>query len=202
MAVNGIQQHDRGLLGSFRLLVRAMVQDTTANTSPRSRITNRMKTDSYFLLWLCMVGFFASSAAAAFIDFDNCLETNILNNPSQLQFVPKYFYVNYNPEPGPNPLNIVIYGNVTGAAQGETAPAPGSPLWNDNSTTAGKIPNIVNNNGNETYTTLFTTIDVLTFTTYNQRTIFCDNVTQGSCPLGPVFDVNMYSAPFHCLIYT
>uniref|UniRef100_A0A093VKN4 Putative membrane protein n=1 Tax=Talaromyces marneffei PM1 TaxID=1077442 RepID=A0A093VKN4_TALMA len=41
-----------------------------------------------------------------------------------------------------------------------------------------------------TYTTLFTTLDVLTFTPYEHPTEFCQNVTQGTCPLGPVFNVN------------
>ncbi|EED12673.1 integral membrane protein [Talaromyces stipitatus ATCC 10500] len=145
--------------------------------------------NSWFMILFCFLVFLTSSTNAAFIDFENCLESNILNDPGQLQFVPKYFHVVYDPAPGPNPLNITVYGNVTGSA-GEPAPAPGSPLWNDNTNNAGKIPNIVNNDGNQTYTTLFTTLDVLTFTPYENATEFCRNVTQGSCPLGPVFNVN------------
>ena len=137
----------------------------------RRGFAKRKEIDTWLLTTLFLVLLFTRSTNAAYIDFENCLETNILNNPSQLQFVPSYFSVVYDPSPGPNPLDIVIYGNVTGN---------------------GEIVNIVDNNGNETYTTLFTTLDVLSFTPYDHATEFCRNLTQGSCPLGPVFNVNGY----------
>lgn len=145
---------------------------------------------SLLMIFICVLAFLANSASAAFLEFNNCLEPGILNDPSQLQFVPLFFEVIYDTSPGPNPLNITIYGNVTGAAQGQTAPPAGSSQWDNSSDTAGKIVNIVDDDGNLTYTTLFTTIDLLSFTPYDQASQFCQNVVQGSCPLGPVFDVN------------
>lgn len=142
------------------------------------------------MIFICVLAFLTNSASAAFLEFNNCLEPSILNDPTQLQFVPLFFEVIYDTSSGPNPLNITIYGNVTGAAQGQTAPPAGSSQWDNSSDTAGKIVNIVDSDGNRTYTTLFTTLDLLSFTPYDQPSEFCQNVIQGSCPLGPVFDVN------------
>lgn len=176
---------DRLWQGQYRLRRRKAAM-------PTYRIRNNISNFSGFTILLCLLSFLTGCSNAAFINFDNCLEASILHDPSQLQFVPLFFSVVYDTAPGPNPLNITIYGNITGATQGETAPSPGSPQWSNSSNTAGKIVNIVDNNGNEKYTTLFTELDVLSFTPYEQPTEFCATVTQGSCPLGPVFDVNSY----------
>lgn len=172
MDVDGNRRHRRRISGSLELVDRVEGNDEAMDRLQRRRLAIRNRSSPWLMIVFCMLVFLASSSNAAFIDFDNCLEANLLNDPSELQFVPKFFSVVYDPSPGPNPLEIVIYGNVTGD---------------------GEIVNIVNNDGNETYTTLFTTLDLLSFTPYNQPTEFCQNVTQGSCPLGPVFNVNGYA---------
>jgi hypothetical protein len=140
---------------------------------------------------LCLlVLFILSSAEAAFINFDNCLENSIIANPSQLQFVPLFLSVKYDTAAGPNPLNITVYGNVTGTSTGAAAPPPDSPDWNNPNATDGKILNIVQSNNH--YTTLFTSLSMLSFTPIYNPSQFCQSVSQGSCPLGPVFNVNGY----------
>lgn len=171
MDVDGNRRHHRCTPGSPELLHRVEGNDKGVNTLQWRRLTFRNSSNSWLIIVFCVVAYLTSLANAAFINFDNCLEANLLNDPSELQFVPQFFSVVYDPSPGPNPIEIVIYGNVTGN---------------------GEIVNIVNNDGNETYTTLFTTLDVLNFTPYDHATQFCQNVTQGSCPLGPVVNVNGY----------
>ncbi|KAL1964542.1 hypothetical protein VTN77DRAFT_6839 [Rasamsonia byssochlamydoides] len=142
----------------------------------------------YFLLLFFLISIF-SPADAAFINFDNCLEESIVqSNPQQLQFVPMFLSVHYDPSTGPNPLNITVYGNVTGLATDVPYPPPDSPQWTNPNDTVGKITDVsVSNNR---YSTLFTTLDVLTFTPYNNASRFCLSVIQGECPLGPVFYAN------------
>lgn len=172
MDVDGNRRHHRCSSGSPELLDMVEENDKKMERLQRRRLAIQNGSTSWLMIVLYMVAYFTSLSNAAFINFDNCLEASLLNDPSQLQFVPRFFSVVYDPTPGPNPIDIVIYGNVTGD---------------------GEIVNIVNSDGNETYTTLFTTLDVLTFTPYNHATEFCQNVTQGSCPLGPVFNVNGYA---------
>lgn len=197
MAVDGdgpYKQQFPGSPGSFPQLKRnedAMDEPRTGQFQSR-RWNLITVTHPWLVMLICLLAFITTPANAAFINFDNCLEPSILNDPTQLQFVPYFFSVVYDTSPGPNPLNITVYGNVTGAAQGQTAPAPGSSQWANSSDTAGKIVNITDDDGTETYTTLFTTIDVLSFTPYDQPTEFCPTVIQGTCPLGPVFNVNGY----------
>jgi hypothetical protein len=171
MDVDGNRRHHRWNFWSPELFHRAEGSDGIMDRLQRRRLAIQDRSGSWLMIVLCMIVFLTSSTNAAFINFDNCLEASLLNDPNQLQFVPMFFSVVYDPTPGPNPLDIVIYGNVTGD---------------------GEIVNIVDNDGNETYTTLFTTLDVLTFRPYNHATEFCQNVTQGSCPLGPVYNVNGY----------
>lgn len=145
---------------------------------------------SYWMT-LCLIFLlsFITSTEAAFINFDNCMEPSILDDPSQLQFVPLFFSVVYDPGVGPNPLNITVYGNITGVASGDTEPAPGSPEWDDPKSTAGKIVDVINNDGNLTFTTLFTALDLLSYSPYDEPTEFCPSVN-GGCPMAPVFHAN------------
>lgn len=182
MDVHEERRYRRWGSGSTELLNMAEGNGDMMDRPQLRRPATRGRSIHWILVTLYTIVFLTRSTNAAFIEFENCLETNILNDPSQLQFVPRYFHVVYDTAPGPNPLDIVIYGNVTGN---------------------GEIVNIVDNDGNETYTTLFTTLDVLSFTPYDHASQFCQNVTQGSCPLGPVYSVNgyvfAYAFPTTCL---
>lgn len=140
---------------------------------------------------LCVLIGCISSAQAAFVNFENCLEQNIIqSNPLQLQFIPFFFSVHYDVSPGPNPLTMTVYGNVSGRATSDPYPPPNSPDWTNPNKTVGKIQDI--DLSNHKYSTLFTKINVLSYSPYNNASEFCESVTQGECPLGPVFYVNGY----------
>ncbi|KAL4878313.1 hypothetical protein BJY04DRAFT_114074 [Aspergillus karnatakaensis] len=133
---------------------------------------------------------FLSSTFAASLEFENCIDSSILDsNPQQLQFVPLDVLVTLNMSNPQYPLNITVYGNVTGTADRRADyPAPDDPQWTDSNATVGKIEDldVANNN----YSTLITTVSVVSFTPYSEASRFCDSVTQGDCPLGPVFYAN------------
>jgi ML-like domain len=205
MAVDGNGRHkqqyrDLGLFSSLERNDSNVMDNQQRRTLGMPNLRNKNTfsvfnnaASSWFTMLICLLAaLLASPANAAFLNFDNCLQASTLSDPSSLQFVPLFFEAVYDPAPGPNPLNITIYGNITGAAQGQTAPAPGSSQWDNSSETAGKIVSVVDN----TYTTLFTTINLLTFTPDSGVGQFCETVVQGSCPLGPVFDVNAYEFDF------
>lgn len=164
-----------------------MDQSQTRYPSSLQRVCSSFWTN-FCLLFLLLS--FTGSTEAVFLNFDNCLEPAIINNPAQLQFVPLFFAATYDPGAGPNPLNITVYGNVTGVASGDTEPAPGSPEWDDPKSTAGKIADVITHGTNSTFTTLFTTLDLLSYTPYDEPVEFCKTVTQGDCPLGPIFHAN------------
>lgn len=139
------------------------------------------------------------SASAVFVEFDNCLEESIIRS-NQLQFVPMNVSVSFDPDNDPHPLNITVYGNVSGIApqdQSSPYPAPDDPQWTNTSDTVGKIEDL--SKSNNKYSTLFSKFDVLSFTPYNEASRFCNSVIQGECPLGPVFYANAYvPINLHC----
>ena len=139
------------------------------------------------MLLLLMI--IAPSVQAVFINFANCLDDSIIqSNPQRLQFVPMFFYAKYDPSDGPFPLNITVYGNVAGSTTKQAYPAPDDPGWANPNVTLGKIINATST----WITTLVLNLDMLSFTPASSTTGFCATLTQGTCPLGPVFNVNMY----------
>lgn len=144
----------------------------------------------WWLVLLCLVTL-ASPTAAALLDFDNCLSKTLLESvPLQLQFVPTNVSVTFNPRDALHPLNVTVYGNVSGTAS-RTAnyPLPDSPEWYNQNWTDGKIVDL--NKSNYKYSTLLTEFDVLSFTPFNEPSRFHDSVTQGTFPLAPVFNYNL-----------
>jgi DNA-binding transcriptional regulator PaaX len=130
-----------------------------------------------------------SPAAAAYLNFQNCLSKTIIDsNPLQLQFVPLNATVTFNPSDTLHTLNVTVYGNVSGLATDVTYPAPDDPQWTNPNDTVGKIIDL--SKSNNKYTTLFTNLNVLSFTPYQNPSRFCTSVTQGECPLAPVFYAN------------
>ncbi|KAL1982949.1 hypothetical protein VTN96DRAFT_636 [Rasamsonia emersonii] len=161
---------------------------SSSSTVPGSRRRRRWRGFStmYSIVLLLLITLL-SPADAAFINFDNCLEDNIIHS-DLLQFVPLFFSVNYTASAGPNPLNITVYGNVTGLASQGPYPPPDSPQWSNPNDTVGKITDL--SESNNRYSTLFTSLNVLSFRPYYNASRFCLSVTQGECPLGPVFYAN------------
>lgn len=141
-------------------------------------------------LWLAITC--ASVAQAAFVEFSNCLSSNIVNSdPQLLQFVPLNVTAIFDANADNQPLNITIYGNVTGRATDEAYPPPDSPLWNQSSSLLGKIPDF--ESGNPARTTLLGQFNVLSYVPYTVEPVrFCNVTTQGECPLGPSFYASRY----------
>jgi Transient receptor potential (TRP) ion channel/ML-like domain len=135
------------------------------------------------------LGLLASSAQAAYLNFENCLSSNIINsNPKLLQFVPYNVSATFNTSDPNFPLNVTVYGNVSGLATIQPYPAPNDPQWSNPNDTVGKIVDL--SASNNKYTTLFTKINVLTYTPYQAPSRFCNSSVHGPCPLGPAFYVN------------
>lgn len=139
---------------------------------------------------VCLVLSWISPAAAVLLDFENCLDKAVLDSdPLRLQYVPLDVAVRSNLSDPLRPLNVTIYGNVSGTIDGSSDyPSMYDPSWNNTNSTTGKIVNL--STSNNIYTTLLTTFNVLSFTPWSTPSQFCNSVIQGECPLGPVFYYN------------
>jgi hypothetical protein len=139
---------------------------------------------------ICMLCLAIRPADAAFINFENCLDPNIVNSsPLQLQFIPLYFWAAFNTSAVSHNLNVTVYGNVSGIATLEPLPGPNDPQWRNPNDTTGKIIDLSPENNK--YTTLFANFKVLSYTSYEaspQR--FCNTSIHGTCPLVPAFFAN------------
>ena len=144
------------------------------------------------IVWILMLllVILVSPAYAALVNFDNCLPAStIASNPQKLQFVPLDVSVKFDLTNSLHNLNITVYGNVSGTAdQSSSYPSPDDPQWTNPNATVGKIVDL--NTANNKYSTLITTVDVVSFSPYSGPTRFCDSIIQGECPLGPVFYSN------------
>lgn len=156
----------------------------------RDTSKRRRTWSSWWIALVCLV-YFVSPAAAVLLDFDNCLSKTILeSDPLQLQFVPTNVSVVFNLTNSLHPLNVTVYGNVSGTVS-RTAnyPAMDSAEWTNPNWTDGKIVDLSSTNFK--YTTLLTAFNVLSFSPFNLPSRFLDSVTQGTLPMGPVFNYNM-----------
>ncbi|KAJ5144611.1 hypothetical protein N7448_002003 [Penicillium atrosanguineum] len=156
---------------------------------PRKASTSTRLTLGWWIALVCLL--WTAPAAAVRLEFDNCLSKSILDsNPAQLQYVPLDVAVRYNLSDPLHPLNVTVYGNVTGTADRTSDyPSWNSSSWSNPNDTLGKIVDL--SSSNNKYSTLLTSLDVLSFSAYSNASRFCDSVTQGECPLGPVFNYNL-----------
>ncbi|KAJ5580279.1 uncharacterized protein N7459_006264 [Penicillium hispanicum] len=145
----------------------------------------------WWVALFCLVLSWASPAAAVLLDFDNCLDKAVLDSdPVQLQYVPLDVAVHFNLSDSLHPLNVTVYGNVSGTADGSSNyPSMYDPSWNNTNSTTGKIVDV--STANNMYTTLIPTFNVLSFVPWSNSSQFCESVIQGECPLGPVFNYNL-----------
>lgn len=148
---------------------------------------------------LLVLLFCTAFAAAAEVNFRNCLASNIVNSsPRVLQFVPLHVHATFDTSSSDHDLNVTIFGNVTGRMYDQPLPPPDDPAWSNPNDTFGKIPDL--DEANNRYTTLFARYDFLSYTPWNAApSRFCDSVDRGQCPLSPSFyanasDVNQLSA--------
>lgn len=128
--------------------------------------------------------------AAAAVSFDNCLSKTYINNvPTPLQWVPLWVDAAFDTVDPKHTLRVTMWGNVTGSFTDVALPPPGSPDWANPNKTDGKVLDEPQPNAPDPkLTTLHSKIDVLTYEPWSQNTNFCNtSLTNGSCPLAPVF---------------
>lgn len=136
---------------------------------------------------------FLSTASAAFIRFENCLDPSIVHSdPKQLQFTPYFFSARFNTSAESHNLNITIYGNVSGQATQGTLPAwDDTSYWINPNETFGKIVDL--STSNNKYSTLFSKAQVVTYTPWQADPArFCESVVNTTCPIAPAFNGNRY----------
>ncbi|QIW99520.1 hypothetical protein AMS68_005038 [Peltaster fructicola] len=146
------------------------------------------------LVSLLALPFFVQPAHAVFIEFDNCLSSSIQqSSPQLLQFVPLFVDARFADSGSTRPLQLTIYGNVTGKQFNAPYPPPDSPDWTNPNKTLGKITR-TNSSGTglTAQDTKFTFLDYTAYTA--PRVAFCkddgSNGTGVDCPWGPLFYKN------------
>ncbi|KAL1297955.1 hypothetical protein AAFC00_006465 [Neodothiora populina] len=148
-------------------------------------------------VWM-MLMLLLESATAVFINFDNCLDPNIIiSNPLQLQFIPLYVDARFDESAPNHNLNITVYGNVSGQAVVGNYPPATDPSWTNPNDTFGKILDVSPSNNH--FSTLFQDFNVLTYSAYDANASqFCQSVVGGECPLAPSFSSlgGNYSDPY------
>ncbi|KIV99641.1 uncharacterized protein PV09_08705 [Verruconis gallopava] len=178
------------LLARRRARRRHIDFDPTAQ--PQS--TSTLCTTSPSSLWamlttLCLVLLAASSlpaAEAALVSFDNCLSPAVLSS-KDLQFQPLFLDARYDDSNGTYTFNVTVYGNVTGTTD-PSLPYPSPNNWN------ASDPHFNIIDAPDNYTTLFATVDVLSYTAWHPSPMrFCNQTIDGGCPWQPLFDVSPYS---------
>ena len=129
-----------------------------------------------WLLLLLLLLTFLSPARAVWHSFDNCMDENTQrSDPLQLQFIPSNVSVVFDSLDPLHPLNITVYGNVSGLADTSASyPSPNDPGWADPNVTVGKIADV--SPSNNKFSTLVTEIDVLNFSPYSHPSRFCESV--------------------------
>ncbi|RMD40174.1 hypothetical protein DV735_g4958, partial [Chaetothyriales sp. CBS 134920] len=131
------------------------------------------------------------TTGAAFVEFQNCLDSGIVNSePRLLQFVPLNVSARFDEQSGQHNLNVTVWGNVTGQATEQEYPSPDDPSWSNPNSTFGKIPDVAVDNNK--YTTLFADLSVLSYNPYvADPARFCAALVNGNeCPLSPSFYAN------------
>lgn len=147
------------------------------------------------------------TASAVKVAFDNCLDSNYIYSNQlpeqvQLQWVPLYVDAKFDTENPNHNLIVTVWGNVTGRVGTDPLPPWNSSVWDDPSEVLnGKIQNEPEPNlpaNQRKVTTLYYKVDVSTYEPYHNAVNFCDNILNGSCPLGPVFkdQISQDSPPY------
>ncbi|CAL3962205.1 unnamed protein product [Diplocarpon coronariae] len=158
----------------------------------------------FFLVLVATI--WVAPASAVFVEFQNCLSAGTQNNlPLELQFVTLFVDAVFNTTDSNHPLQVTVWGNVTGSTVGSSPrlilpDGNNTDYWNSNRTeNGGKIVNIPYPDlANPKLTTLSNKVNVLTYQGWNTDVDFCESLINGSCPLGPRFNVNAsdpYSFP-------
>lgn len=127
------------------------------------------------------------------VEFENCLPDDYRNNdPLPLQWEPMYADAFFDTENEEHTLEFVVWGNVAGAWNEVDLPPANDSYWEDDEKTEGKIIETPYKDVKPLRaTTLFRRLNILTFTELTHAVNFCrDGLTNGTCPLAPVFDLD------------
>lgn len=162
----------------------------------RRNIMNRVSLPKLMLGFLVACTW-VGTATAIGVPFENCLPSNYIftNQPddqAQLQWVPVFVDAVFDTENPSHNLQVTVWGNVTGRVGTDPLPPWDSQNWTDpDQVLNGKIlnePDPTAPADQRKVTTLHTKVDVLTYEPFIWNSNFCDNILNGSCPLGPVFN--------------
>ncbi|KAI1143369.1 integral membrane protein [Hypoxylon sp. FL0543] len=170
---------------------------TPSTFVPTARNLTNYSSPAGFILGILVVCTWICTASAVMVPFENCLDSKYIytNQPAgqaQLQWVPLHVDAVFDTENPAHNLRVTVWGNVTGRAGNDPLPPWNSSDWNDPTLALnGKIQNEPDLNAppaQRKVTTLHSKVDVLTYQPYVSNSNFCDNISNGSCPLGPVFE--------------
>lgn len=192
----GISQFDADHINLPISLCRDNIQTSYSLPLPDFGVTKRLRrttrsSAAYLLLLAVLLNCLISPASAVFIKFQNCLSQDYQNGNS-LQFAPLYVDAIFNATDPSHNLNVTVWGNVTGSLPPVILP-PGSntSYWDNANNTDGKIVDVDDPSGVNKKTSLFRKVTVLTYQPYQSPVVdFCENLINGTCPLGPVFPAN------------
>jgi len=158
--------------------------------APHFRMSPTNPFSTLGILLILLASLWIVPASAVLIEFTNCLSESYQNDtPIQLQFVPKFFDARFDTQNSTHSLNVTVFGNVTGQSGNNPVPdSTNTSYWSSNTSTNGKIQDEPDPTLKK-LTTLFNKVNVLTYEPFSHSADFCDQVENGECPLGPVFNV-------------
>ncbi|RYP27305.1 hypothetical protein DL768_011291 [Monosporascus sp. mg162] len=202
MSRDSENREDAPELGNTAIPTTTLMADValpTPRPSNRHNLVSLLKTT--FLFTTC---FWTQPVTAVLIPFSNCLSYNYVHpdpgHDLQLQWVPLFVDAIFDTEGPAHNLRVTVWGNVTGQIGRGELPPPDDPRWSDPEDILwGKIRDLPEpDEPDETRkaTTLRTTVDFLTYQPHLSYRNFCQNILNGSCPLGPVFNSTPYDSPY------
>lgn len=175
---------------------RRSVQDQTHTSCLRLRAPKKISSGAWMLLIVFISTCWIAPVSAVFIEFSNCLEESYQGNePYNLQFVPYFLWAVFNTTEPTHNLAVQVWGDVKGSGPGSPPisppPSNDTAYWQSNSsdTYNGKIADQPDPDSHK-LTTLSNKVTVLTYEPYNEYVEFCNQLVNGSCPLGPSFNAS------------
>lgn len=179
----------------------ASVEQKTNASRPRSRTSTKFSSAVWGMLVVLISTFWVTPVSAVFIEFSNCLEESYQGNtPYQLQFVPYFLWAVFNTTDSTHNLALQVFGDVKGSGPGPSISIPplsnDTAYWQSNSsdTYNGKIADEPDP-ASQKLTTLSNKVTVLTYEPFNEYVDFCQQLVNGTCPLGPSFNASRWN-PF------
>ncbi|QSZ31262.1 hypothetical protein DSL72_000825 [Monilinia vaccinii-corymbosi] len=177
---------------------RSSVREQSHTPCLRWRAPKKTSSGVWGILMVLISTFWIAPVSAVFIEFSNCLgESYQGNEPYNLQFVPYFLWAVFNTTESTHNLAVQVWGDVKGSGPG-SPPIPPPPIndtayWKSNSsdTNNGKITDQPEPTANK-LTTLSNKVTVLTYEPYSGFVEFCNQLVNGSCPLGPSFNASRW----------